>query len=100
MADSVALPQPRAIFLLNRIIALVPGVLLLAAVGYTGKFIEQFIARYGKAHHVVLPNIEYVLWAMRCGLRSTRWTAISRPLATSATWKAGFRNSPSGRAAT
>src|SRR6201987_184345 len=68
MADSVVLPQPRAISLPNRIIALVPGVLLLAAVGYTGKFIEQFVAQYGKAHHVVLPNIEYVLWAILIGL--------------------------------
>ena len=68
MADSVALQQPRAISLPNRIFALVPGILLLAAVGYAGKFIEQFIARYGKAHHVVLPNIEYVLWAILIGL--------------------------------
>jgi uncharacterized integral membrane protein (TIGR00698 family) len=68
VADSVALPQPRVISLPNRILALVPGVLLLAAVGYAGKFLEQFIARYGKAHHVVLPNIEYVLWAILIGL--------------------------------
>jgi len=68
VADSVALPQPRVISLPNRILALVPGVLLLAAVGYEGKFLEQFIARYGKAHHVVLPNIEYVLWAILIGL--------------------------------
>jgi uncharacterized integral membrane protein (TIGR00698 family) len=68
MADSIALPQPRIISLPNRILALVPGVLLLAAVGYGAKFIEQFIARYGKAHHVVLPNIEYVLWAILIGL--------------------------------
>jgi uncharacterized integral membrane protein (TIGR00698 family) len=47
---------------------LIPGLLLLAAVGYGGKFIEQFIARYGKAHHLVLPNIEYVLWAILIGL--------------------------------
>jgi uncharacterized integral membrane protein (TIGR00698 family) len=68
MADSVALPQPRAISLPNRMFALIPGVILLAAVGYAGKFIEQFIARYGKTHHVVLPNIEYVLWAILLGL--------------------------------
>ncbi len=47
--------------------ALVPGVLLLLAVGYAGKWIEQAIARYGKAHHHVLPNIEYVLWAILFG---------------------------------
>jgi hypothetical protein len=68
MADSIALPQPQAVSLPNRILALVPGVLLLASVGYAGKFIEQFIARYGKAHHVVLPKIEYVLWAILIGL--------------------------------
>jgi len=49
-------------------VGFVPGILLLAAVGYAGKFVEQFIARYGKAHHLVLPNIEYVLWAILIGL--------------------------------
>src|ERR1700757_3369276 len=48
--------------------ALIPGILLLAVVGYAGKFIEQSIARYGKAHHLVLPNIEYVLWAILLGV--------------------------------
>src|ERR1700677_213268 len=47
---------------------LIPGILLLAVVGYAGKFIEHFIAAYGKAHHLVLPNIEYVLWAILLGL--------------------------------
>jgi len=68
MAGSVALPQPRAVSLPGRIFAIVPGILLLLAVGYAGKIIEQSIARYGKAHHLVLPNIEYVLWAILLGL--------------------------------
>ena len=46
---------------------LVPGVLLLAVVGFAGKFVEQSISRYGKAHHLTLPNIEYVLWAILFG---------------------------------
>jgi len=45
-----------------RLLRLVPGLLLLAAVGFGGKLIEQSIARYGKAHHLTLPNIE-----MCCG---------------------------------
>jgi uncharacterized integral membrane protein (TIGR00698 family) len=49
-------------------LGLIPGILLLAVVGYAGKFIEQFIAAYGKSHHLVLPNIEYVLWAILIGL--------------------------------
>lgn len=68
MADSVALPQPRLTSVFSRIGRMIPGVLLLAAVGYAGKFLEQFIARYGKAHQMVLPNIEYVLWAILIGL--------------------------------
>jgi len=51
-----------------RFLKLIPGVLLLAALGLAGKVTEQSIARYGKAHHLVLPNIEYVLWAILFGL--------------------------------
>ena len=47
---------------------LLPGIALLAAVGFAGKFVEQSIARYGKAHHLTLPNIEYVLWAILIGV--------------------------------
>src|SRR5271169_7071749 len=68
MASSVALPQTRATSLSGRFLELIPGILLLLAVGYAGKFIEQSISHYGKAHHVVLPNIEYVLWAILLGL--------------------------------
>jgi len=47
---------------------LVPGTLLLAIIGFAGKVTEQSIAGYGKAHHLTLPNIEYVLWAIGFGL--------------------------------
>src|SRR5882672_4539989 len=83
MADSITLPQPRAVSLPGRFFALIPGILLLAAVGYSGKFIEQFIARYGKAHHIVLPNIEYVLWAILIGL------VISNTVGVPALFRAG-----------
>ncbi|MFM2124917.1 MAG: hypothetical protein RL328_1368 [Acidobacteriota bacterium] len=52
----------------NRFLGLLPGVLLLAAIGWAGKFTEQSIAAYGKAHNLALPNIEYVLWAILFGL--------------------------------
>jgi len=83
MADLVALPQPRAVSLPGRIFALIPGILLLAVVGYAGKFIEQTISRYGKAHHLVLPNIEYVLWAIVLGL------LISNTIGVPALFRAG-----------
>jgi uncharacterized integral membrane protein (TIGR00698 family) len=50
------------------VVRLVPGLVLLFATGFAGKVVEQSIAAYGKAHHIALPNIEYVLWAIIFGL--------------------------------
>jgi len=47
---------------------LVPGTLLLVAIGLAGKMTEQAIAAYARANHLTLPNIEYVLWAILFGL--------------------------------
>src|SRR5205085_1748239 len=52
----------------RRFIELLPGLALLFAIGFSGKLIEQTINGYGKAHHLALPNIEYVLWAIVIGL--------------------------------
>jgi uncharacterized integral membrane protein (TIGR00698 family) len=62
----------------RRIAALIPGLLLLAAVGYAGKFIEQSIASYTKAHHLTFPNIEYVLWAIVIGLVISNTVGLPR----------------------
>jgi uncharacterized integral membrane protein (TIGR00698 family) len=67
MSESVAL-QPRPFALANRWLRLLPGIGLLFAIGYAGKWTEQAISAYGKAHHLALPNIEYVLWAIVFGL--------------------------------
>jgi uncharacterized integral membrane protein (TIGR00698 family) len=50
------------------VVRLVPGLVLLFVTGFAGKLVEQSIASYGKAHHLALPNIEYVLWAIIFGL--------------------------------
>ena len=65
---SLALPRVQSLNTLRKLWEFVPGVLLLAAIGYLGKLIEQSIATYGKSHHLHLPNIEYVLWAILIGL--------------------------------
>ena len=96
MASSIALPATDyRDNLFKRAYRLLPGLLLLAAVGWAGKVIEQSIARYGKAHHLTLPNIEYVLWAILIGLLISNTVAIPaafRPgLATYEFWlKAGI----------
>src|SRR5450631_1333512 len=78
MASSVAVAQPVSETFFKRFIDLVPGVLLLVAVGYAGKIIERSINQYGKAHHLTLPNIEYVLWAIVIGLVIANTVGIPR----------------------
>src|SRR5277367_3956526 len=68
MASSIALDAPTSENIFKQLARLIPGLLLLAAVGYAGRIIERSIATYGKAHHLTLPNIEYVLWAIIIGL--------------------------------
>jgi uncharacterized integral membrane protein (TIGR00698 family) len=82
MATSSALPlareterettRPGGLF------GLLPGIALLAIVGLAGKFIEQSIAAYGKAHHLRLPNIEYVLWAIVIGMVIANTVGVPR----------------------
>jgi len=62
----------------RRLVALIPGLLLLAAVGYAGKFIEQTIAAYTRSHHITFPNIEYVLWAIVLGLVISNTVGVPR----------------------
>jgi uncharacterized integral membrane protein (TIGR00698 family) len=52
----------------QRFVELLPGVALLLAIGYSGRLIELSFNAYGKANHLALPNIEYVLWAIVIGL--------------------------------
>jgi uncharacterized integral membrane protein (TIGR00698 family) len=68
MADAVVIPQVQPVQPALRFLRLIPGVLLLAAIGYAGKLLEQNVGKYAKAHHWVFPNIEYVLWAILLGL--------------------------------
>lgn len=68
MASSSVALRAEPIQLPRKIFALLPGVTLLALVGLAGKALEKSIATYTKAHHIVFPNIEYVLWAIVVGL--------------------------------
>ncbi len=60
------------------LLRLIPGLLLLAAIGWLGKLTEAGIAAYGKAHHLHLPNIEYVLWAILYGLLVSNTIGVPR----------------------
>src|SRR3981189_394910 len=68
MADAIALPRTRTEQPALQFLRVIPGVLLLGAVGYAGKLLERNVGGYAKAHHWTFPNIEYVLWAILIGL--------------------------------
>src|SRR5260370_14791567 len=68
MASSVALPQVRPVNPGLQFLKVIPGVLLLAVIGYAGKLLEANVGKYDKAHRWTFPNIEYVLWAILLGL--------------------------------
>jgi uncharacterized integral membrane protein (TIGR00698 family) len=60
------------------ILRLVPGVALLAVIGYAGKLLERVINASAKTHHWTIPNIEYVLWAILIGLAISNTITIPR----------------------
>jgi len=61
------------------LVRLLPGLVLLFVTGFAGKVVEQGIASYGKAHHLALPNIEYVLWAIIFGLVIANTIGVPEP---------------------
>jgi uncharacterized integral membrane protein (TIGR00698 family) len=63
--------------LLNAL-SVVPGVLLLAGIGFAGTILERSINAYAKAHHWTFPNVEYVLWAILIGLVISNTLTIPR----------------------
>src|SRR5436853_7774118 len=77
MATAV-IPQPELVPFPKRLFEPLPGIALLATIGLLGKFIEQRIALYGKTHHLHLPNIEYVLWAIVIGLLVANTVGVPR----------------------
>ncbi|MGB6632544.1 MAG: hypothetical protein WBE52_14995 [Terriglobales bacterium] len=61
MASTTALSPVKSDSTMLNALSAVPGVLLLAAIGYAGKFLEHFLNTYAKTHNWIFPNIEYVL---------------------------------------
>jgi len=78
MADATTLPQTRPAHRFEQLLQLVPGVLLLALIGFAAKLIEQSSAKYAKAHHLTAPNIEHVLWAILIGLLISNTVGVPR----------------------
>jgi uncharacterized integral membrane protein (TIGR00698 family) len=76
MATTTSLSQVVSESPLVRFSRLLPGILLLAGIGYAGRIIEKFLNSTAKAHHWIFPNIEYVLWAILIGLAISNLLAV------------------------
>ncbi|MEI7805293.1 MAG: putative sulfate exporter family transporter [Hyphomicrobiales bacterium] len=68
--ERFSLPRP--------FVELLPGIALLFVIGFLGKLIENSIDVYGKTHHLALPKIEYVLWAILIGLIIANTVGVPR----------------------
>ena len=68
MATSLSLPRVQSTNPVAGVLRLVPGLAMLAAIGYAGKVLERMVNTYTKTRHLTFPNIEYVLWAILIGL--------------------------------
>jgi len=78
MASTIAVTRVESRSTPSNVLRLVPGILLLAVVGYGGKFFEKFLNTSAKAHHWTFPNIEYVLWAILIGLAISNLLTVPR----------------------
>jgi len=78
MANTAETHTAESASLIRRVLGLVPGILLLGVVGWGGKYIEQTITQYKTMHHTVLPNIEYVLWAILIGLVISNTVGVAK----------------------
>src|SRR5580698_6166361 len=78
MASATSLPRVESDNRLLNTLSVVPGVLLLAAIGDAAKMLERSINTYAKVHHWIFPNIEYVLWAILIGLVISNTLAIPK----------------------
>jgi hypothetical protein len=74
MASVTSLSRVESDNRLLKALGIVPGVLLLAGIGYVAKTLEHSINTYAKTHHWTFPNVEYVLWAIVMASSSrTHW---------------------------
>jgi uncharacterized integral membrane protein (TIGR00698 family) len=71
-------PAGEASFTSRNLLAYVPGVLLLIAIGLLGKYAQLWWNSLAHHEHWTVPDIEYVLWAIVIGLVATNTIGLHR----------------------
>jgi uncharacterized integral membrane protein (TIGR00698 family) len=62
----------------QNVVAILPGIALLFAIGLIGKLFEHIFTILRTEHHLLLPQIEYVLWAIILGLIVSNSVGVAR----------------------
>jgi uncharacterized integral membrane protein (TIGR00698 family) len=63
---------------ISHLAALVPGIGLLFGIGLAGKVLEEWFNHLRQTYHLLLPNIEYVLWSIILGLAIANTVGVPR----------------------
>jgi uncharacterized integral membrane protein (TIGR00698 family) len=77
MSD-VALAATRPAGWVQRVVGLIPGLALLLVIGLAGRWTETSLLAWGRARHLPMPDIEYVLWAIIFGLVIANTVGVPR----------------------
>ncbi|MGB9146443.1 MAG: putative sulfate exporter family transporter [Acidobacteriaceae bacterium] len=83
MGQAATLREPGEQTLTMRLLRLMPGMAVLAGVGYAARLLEALMDRVAAAHGLRLPHGEYILWAIVLGM------AISNTVGMPAVLRAG-----------
>jgi uncharacterized integral membrane protein (TIGR00698 family) len=62
----------------RRVVGLLPGIALLFGIGLLGKLIEHVLGILRAEHHLLFPQIDYVLWAILLGLLISNTFGVAR----------------------
>ena len=78
LVDQAEPSEEEAGFSTPNLLAYVPGVLLLIAIGLLGKYAQIWWNSFAHHEHWTVPDIEYVLWAIAIGLAVTNTIGLHR----------------------
>jgi uncharacterized membrane protein YadS len=78
LVDATEPSEEEASFTSRNLLAYVPGVVLLIAIGLLGKYAQIEWKSLARHEHWTVPDIEYVLWAIVIGLLITNTVGLHR----------------------
>ncbi len=78
MSTSALVAPPSTASPARRLLQTLPGVALLFGIGLLGKLLEHTFTVLRVRYHLLLPQIEYVLWAIVLGLLISNTVGVAK----------------------